>query len=127
MAVAARRTTCVGARRSGCDDLAVEPDKQRVVIRTNVTKRTGPARLPIMTNMNNRLPIDTADGRTGVSRLGGSNRLISMREAADRINYSYVYFSQHFREWGIPSIRTGRKVQFRERDLEDFIETRRVT
>lgn len=56
--------------------------------------------------------------------LGGSNTLLTMAEAAARLRYSYVYFSQHHKEWGIRSIRIGNKILFRERELEAFIERR---
>lgn len=61
----------------------------------------------------------------GMSYVGGSNKLVSMRDAAERLGYSYVWFSRQYRGWGLKSVRIGRKVMFTERDLDAFVDRRR--
>ena len=39
--------------------------------------------------------------------LGGSTQLISMREAAARLDIPLSTFQKHYREWGVPARRIG--------------------
>ena len=54
--------------------------------------------------------------------LGGSTQLISMREAAARLDIPLSTFHKHYREWGVPARRIGRSVKFMERELLAWIE-----
>lgn len=69
----------------------------------------------------------TAPRRIGSNaKVGGSNRVLTMREAADYVGMSYYRFARHYRaDWGIPFHRVGARVQFRERDLESFLDRNR--
>jgi hypothetical protein len=65
-------------------------------------------------------------------RIGGSNRLLTMHEAAAYVGRSYSNFSKRYRAWGIIPHRTGGKmvdgrwrgstVRFTQRSLDAFIE-----
>lgn len=57
---------------------------------------------------------------------GGSNRMLSMRDAAEHMGVKYLTLAGKYKEWHIPHYRFGRLVQFRERDLETWMESRRV-
>ena len=54
--------------------------------------------------------------------LGGSTQLISMREAAARLDIPLSTFQKHYREWGVPARRIGHSVKFMERELLAWIE-----
>lgn len=55
-------------------------------------------------------------------RIGGSNRVLSMHEAAQYLGQSYKWFAATYRERGIPRHYVGRLVKFRERDLESYLD-----
>jgi excisionase family DNA binding protein len=57
-----------------------------------------------------------------VGTLGGSNRLLSVVETAERLSVSVRTLREHRRAWGLPVVRVGRALRFRERDLEAWIE-----
>jgi len=56
--------------------------------------------------------------------IGGSNRLLRMAEAAEYLNTPKRTLEQNWRRWGLRAHRIGRAVQFRERELERWIESR---
>lgn len=58
--------------------------------------------------------------------IGGSNKLISMREAADFLGLSYKGFAASYKAMRIPCFKVGRSVKFRIRDLESWLEGKRV-
>lgn len=59
-------------------------------------------------------------------RIGGSNRVVSMHDAALYVGVHYKTFAKHYKlDWRIPHHVIGRMVLFRERDLEAFIERHR--
>lgn len=70
-------------------------------------------------------------------RIGGSNRVLSMREAAEYLHVAYGTLSRRYRQWGIAHHRIGGKVvsgrmkggrvYFRERNLEAWLERTRET
>jgi excisionase family DNA binding protein len=60
-------------------------------------------------------------------RIGGSNRVLSMREAADYLGVSYKRFAASYKGWSIACHRIGGRVKFRERDLEWFLDRTRET
>jgi len=59
-------------------------------------------------------------------RLGGSSKLLTMREAAQRCRFTYAHFAAMYREWGIPYHRVGRKILFMERDIDNYLDRSRV-
>lgn len=59
-------------------------------------------------------------------RIGGSNKMVDMYEAASYVGATVGTFRQRYKIWGIPSYRIGRRVMFRERDLESYLESCRV-
>jgi excisionase family DNA binding protein len=60
-------------------------------------------------------------------RIGGSNRLLPMSEAAEYLAHSYKHFAESYRLWHIPFHKVGGRVYFRERDLEGFLDRVRET
>lgn len=61
------------------------------------------------------------------SRIGGSNKSLSMKEAAEYIGVAYVTLKHNYRVWGIPYIPVGGKITFRVRDLDAWLEKKRVS
>jgi excisionase family DNA binding protein len=55
-------------------------------------------------------------------RIGGSNKLHSMTETAELLGVSYVTLKHNFRVWGIPYIPVGRRIMFRDRDVQAWLE-----
>ncbi len=53
---------------------------------------------------------------------GGSNRLLRYAEAAAYLNMPESTLRQNWRRYGLKGYRIGRLVQFRERDLERWLE-----
>jgi excisionase family DNA binding protein len=60
------------------------------------------------------------------TRLGGSNRLIGVRETAARLDVPVSTLYTHWREWQLTAYRVGRALKFRERDIEVWLERLRV-
>ena len=60
------------------------------------------------------------------TRLGGSNRLIGVRETAARLDVPVSTLYKHWREWQLTAYRVGRALKFRERDIEVWLERQRV-
>ena len=56
------------------------------------------------------------------ANLGGSNRLLTFEEAAAILSTTVHSLQCHYGRWGIPVVRRGRSVRFRERDLLIHIE-----
>ena len=62
------------------------------------------------------------------ANLGGSNRLLSMTEAAAYLGTTPGSLKIHYIRWGIPVVRgPGNRVQFRERSLNAWIENHETT
>lgn len=59
-------------------------------------------------------------------RIGGSNKVISMHDAADYVAVSYHRFAANYKAWGIAYHTIGGRIKFRERDLEHYLERNRV-
>jgi len=59
--------------------------------------------------------------------IGGSNKLLSTREAAIYMGVRYRTLQSRYRIWGIPHHRVGRAVLFRVRDLDKWLDERRET
>lgn len=56
---------------------------------------------------------------------GGSNILLTPQQAAARLGVSRKTLDRRWREWGLPRVElTARAVRFRERHVENFIESR---
>lgn len=55
--------------------------------------------------------------------LGGSNKLLTLDEAADRLRIKTTTLRQNWRRWGIPAHKID-GLKFRERDINAFIARR---
>jgi excisionase family DNA binding protein len=55
---------------------------------------------------------------------GGSNKPLRYAEAAEYLNISESTLRQNWRRYGLRAHRIGRTIQFRERELERWIESR---
>jgi excisionase family DNA binding protein len=54
---------------------------------------------------------------------GGSNRVLSLEEAAERIGVAPSTLYKHWREWkDLRGYKAGNRVRFRERNVESFID-----
>lgn len=53
--------------------------------------------------------------------LGGSNRLLNVAEAAELLNVPQSSLRNRRKAWGIPCLKTGRSIKFRERDLHAWM------
>ena len=62
----------------------------------------------------------------GMTRLGGSNKLIGVRETAARLDVPVSTLYKHWRDWHLIAYRVGRALKFRERDIEASLERQRV-
>lgn len=58
--------------------------------------------------------------------LGGSNKLLSLTEAAALLGKPPESLRKYRTTWGIPWLKVGRDVKFRERDLNAWMEKRMV-
>ena len=54
--------------------------------------------------------------------IGGSNRLVGCREAAEFLSVPERTLRENWRRWGMPGYKVGRAIRFRERDLEIWLE-----
>ena len=53
---------------------------------------------------------------------GGSNRVLSLAEAAERIGVAPSTLYKHWREWtGLRGFKVGSLVKFRERNVEAYL------
>ena len=53
---------------------------------------------------------------------GGSNKLLSIPQVAEKLNQKERTVREHWRHWGLTGYRVGRTIQFRERDVDNWIE-----
>jgi excisionase family DNA binding protein len=53
---------------------------------------------------------------------GGSNRLMSCKEAAQYLSVPERTLRDNWRRWGLKAHRVGRAIRFRERDIEAWLE-----
>jgi predicted DNA-binding transcriptional regulator AlpA len=57
--------------------------------------------------------------------LGGSNRLLNLADAAALLGLPKPRaLRDYHKKWGVPSLRVGRELRFRERDLHAWIAKR---
>ena len=59
--------------------------------------------------------------------IGGSNRMLNMRETAEFLGVPYKSLQANWRRWEVPAYRIGKRLQFRERDLETWLAKHAVT
>ena len=58
-------------------------------------------------------------------RIGGSNQVVSSKEAAAYLGVSYTRFIKRYRaEWGLVPVGLDSRLRFRVRDLDSLIESR---
>jgi excisionase family DNA binding protein len=58
------------------------------------------------------------------SRIGGSNRLVSAPELADRFNVPVATIYHEWRAWGLKGLKVGKHLRFRERDIDAWLDRR---
>jgi hypothetical protein len=63
-----------------------------------------------------------SEARSAPSRLGGSNKLVSAQELADRFDVPVATIRHEWRKWGLNGIKIGRHLRFRERDVESWLD-----
>ena len=56
-----------------------------------------------------------------MANIGGSNKLLTMVQTAEYLGVPASTFAHKWREWGLRGYRVGKRVQFRERDLESWL------
>lgn len=56
--------------------------------------------------------------------LGGSNKLIDLAAAAAILGVKPRALRDYRKKWGIPALRVGRELRFRERDIDAWIRRR---
>ena len=54
--------------------------------------------------------------------LGGSNKMVALREAAEHLGVPRRTFEKNWRAWGLKASFYGRRWHFRVRDLDHFID-----
>lgn len=57
-----------------------------------------------------------------VTRIGGSNKMISVKELAERLAISTDTIYDEWRSWGLPAYRIGKHLRFREREIEAWVD-----
>jgi excisionase family DNA binding protein len=67
-----------------------------------------------------------SSGRLPAKRLGGSNKMISLRETAGRLDVPVSTLYKRWQEWGLRAYRIGRALKFRERDIEAWLDRQLV-
>ena len=60
------------------------------------------------------------------ARVGGSNRLLSVEELAAYLGVPKKTVYGCWRQWGLRGYRVGRYLRFRERHVEEWLQTREI-
>ena len=58
--------------------------------------------------------------------VGGSNRLLSVEELAAHLGVPKKTVYDCWRQWGLRGYRVGRHLRFRERHVEEWLQTREI-
>lgn len=58
--------------------------------------------------------------------LGGSNKLITMMQTAEFLGVPPSTLQHNWKAWGLPGYKVGKRIQFRERDLELWLLSHRA-
>ena len=59
-------------------------------------------------------------------RIGGSNKLISLKDTAAMLDVPESSMYKNWRMWGLKAYRVGRSLKFRERDIEAWLDRQLV-
>lgn len=59
-----------------------------------------------------------------IPTLGGSNRLLSLAEAAERLGKPAESLRKYRNIWGVPWLKVGRDLKFPEREIDAWISER---
>ena len=59
-------------------------------------------------------------------RIGGSNKLIGLKETAAMLDVPESSMYKNWRTWGLKAYRVGRSLKFRERDIEAWLDRQLV-
>jgi excisionase family DNA binding protein len=65
-------------------------------------------------------------GGERLPRIGGSNRLISLKDTAEFLDVPVSTLYKRWRAFGLTAYRVGRSIKFRERDIEAWLDRQRV-
>jgi excisionase family DNA binding protein len=52
-------------------------------------------------------------------------RVLGTAEAAEYLGVAVVTLARNWREWGLQPFRVGRQLQYRQADLDEWLESRR--
>ena len=58
--------------------------------------------------------------------IGGSNRLIGCKEAAEFLSIPERTLRENWRRWGLTAHKVGRAIHFRERDIETWLAVNKI-
>lgn len=62
------------------------------------------------------------NGGVQVATIGGSNRLLRCKEAAEFLSVPQRTLRENWRRWGLTAHKVGRAIRFRVRDIETYLE-----
>jgi predicted DNA-binding transcriptional regulator AlpA len=57
-----------------------------------------------------------------VTRIGGSNKLVSAQDVADQTGFKVDTIYDNWRKWGLPGFYVARSLRFKQRDIDAWIE-----
>lgn len=60
------------------------------------------------------------------TNLGGSNKLLTMGQTAEFLGVPLRSLQANWRKWELPAYSVGKRIQFRERDLEQWLQNHRA-
>jgi excisionase family DNA binding protein len=64
------------------------------------------------------------NGEVKFTMIGGSNRMLTMRQTAEFLGVAHKTLTMSWRSWELPGYRIGGCIKFRERDLEAWLAKR---
>jgi excisionase family DNA binding protein len=59
-------------------------------------------------------------------RIGGSNKLISLKDTAAMLDVPTSTLYKQWQNWGLKAYRVGRALKFRERDIDAWLDRQLV-
>ena len=61
-----------------------------------------------------------------MGQIGGSNRMLNMVEASAFLGVPHATLADKWKTWEMPAYRVGKRLVFRERDLESWLQSHRA-
>jgi excisionase family DNA binding protein len=80
----------------------------------------------VETNLHGGPPMANQDVNRLPKRIGGSNKLISLKDTAAMLDVPESSMYKNWRTWGLKAYRVGRSLKFRERDVEAWLDRQLV-